>query len=96
MADRYTTLTRDPKNVHEIIEMANALGLHWHMGNDDGARCRVYLFFDEEGKNNYLGGIYSDSTARLIKAIEDYCEGNVGPKESLLNYALEIKEKSGR
>lgn len=56
--DRYTVLQRSIKDLPDVLGCAAALDLHYFILRQQGTtgRCKVFLFFDQEGMNKYLSG----------------------------------------
>ena len=61
-ADRYTVLTTSFDNLGEKLKACALLGLHFFVRNDArySDTCIIYIFFDNAGVQNYLGGHYDE------------------------------------
>ena len=74
-ADRYTVLIVDTRDLVDRIAAARQLGLHWFAEDNDDRRCRLYLFFDDAGRRNYLAGQYGDAADEIREALATAADG---------------------
>lgn len=61
-ADRYTVLWRKASEISAIVEAASLLDLVWIIEPVAGSLrdVKVFIFFDNAGKRNYLSGVYDE------------------------------------
>lgn len=61
-ADRYTVLWRKTSEIPAIVEAAALLDLVWIIEPVSGSLrdVKVFIFFDNAGKRNYLSGLYDE------------------------------------
>lgn len=79
VANRYTVLVVDKRDLFEHIEAASHLGLKWIADDHqmvDRTRCSLYIFFDEAGKQNYLSRQYGDVVDEIRAIIENASPGS--------------------
>jgi len=69
-ADRYTVMTMHPNDLPEKMTQARELGLHYFvMDSHQKGMCNLYLFFDENGRDNYLTRMWGDALTSVMEFI---------------------------
>lgn len=65
-ADRYTMLTMHPNDLAEKMKQSQELGLcYFVMNSHQKGMCNLFLFFDENGRDNYLTHVWGNALAQV-------------------------------
>lgn len=70
MADRYSTFRIKTSEIEKYASAADTLGLHVFITKEQGVSdLRMYVFFDRDGFDNYLSGVYGNVVDEIAKII---------------------------
>lgn len=92
-ADRYTIQDVHINDLPDQLEHASALGLKYFV-TFDGYRknqCRLFIFFDAAGMENYLTRVWGDEVDRIREIVQQGIEKD----ERYVDTLDKIKERLG-
>lgn len=84
-ADRYTVLVAPLDEIKERIKSVDSLDLQWFCTNSSQQKACVnlYIFFDKAGMNNYLNGIYGQTSDDIRRLLLQMDSGELSASEAL-------------
>lgn len=91
-ADRYSMLKVHFNDLAERIEAIHSLDMKWFCVrcNSESRSCELYIFFDNDGLQNYLTRVYGFIEDRQRKILAQFRAGDLTAEKTISEWAATL------